>query len=315
MGISIIKEDSKCEEMSEESLERMEKLVQNGSYLEFDKIVKENLINCVYFNAWEHDDEDDPIISLIFEMIKKYNLIDETKSSKINILQSLNLLIKSVAKSSLDFTGIIKNENLSEFINRKENVKLAVNNTIDSLINENCNKLILFIDELDRCTPKYAIKLLERIKHYFNDERLVIVISTNLLELSSSVSAIYGERFSSSAYLDKFFDIRLELPEVSSEKYINTLDTMFKNNDNRWFSISVMNYINEKRLQPREINRYLGCLKFFESFVQKDKDYSFQKFQLLIDYCFIPYVVGLYVTDIKEYNNFKLGSGRSCTVF
>ena len=37
----------------------MENILKNSpSYREFNEIVKVDLINCIYFNAWEHDDED-----------------------------------------------------------------------------------------------------------------------------------------------------------------------------------------------------------------------------------------------------------------
>lgn len=294
----------------ESDIESLENLIKKDDYKEVDKIVKDNLINCVYFNAWEHDDEDDPMISIIYELIKKYNLFDETQSHSLNsVLDAVNILVKNATLGKLDLNEIIKKENLSENIQKKDNIKKAVNSTIDNLINEKCNKLIIFIDELDRCKPNYAVKLLERIKHYFTDERIVICVSTNLLELSNTISGMYGYKFSSTAYLDKFFDIRLELPKINIDKYIQTLDTILNDDRSTWFSIAIDNFIKSQNLQPREINRYLGCVKFFETNAKKDKYYEFDKYQNLIDYLFIPYILGLYITNIKEYNEFKELSG------
>lgn len=47
--------------------------------------------------------------------------------------------------------------------------------------------MVVFIDELDRCKPDYAIRLLERIKHYFGDERITFVLSLNMDELRCQI--------------------------------------------------------------------------------------------------------------------------------
>ncbi|MGJ7603730.1 KAP family P-loop NTPase fold protein [Variovorax sp. LT1R20] len=72
--------------------------------------------------------------------------------------------------------------------------------------------LYVFVDELDRCRPDYAIRLLEGIKHLFAVEGVVFVISTNMRQLSKSVQAVYGPGFDGSMYLQRFFDFESSLP-------------------------------------------------------------------------------------------------------
>lgn len=303
-------EYSDSEYFSEENIEKLDKILRKSNYIEFNRIVKENLINCVYFNAWEHDDEENPILSIIYQLIKKYNLFDETHEKKLtSVLNGINTIIKNGSLGKLDFSGLIEKNNLVESIETKDEIKKAVNSTIDNLINERCNKLVIFIDELDRCNPNYAVKLLERIKHYFTDERIVVVISTNMVELSNTISGMYGYKFSSSVYLDKFFDVRLELPKINIDTYIGTIKTILNNGRSNWFSIAVDNFIKCNNLELREINRYLGCIRFFERNATKDKYYPFEKYPILIDCLFVPYITGLYVTDIEEYNAFRKLSG------
>ncbi len=297
---------SETEEFKENEIERLSSIVNRKEYIEFNKIIKEKLINCVYFNAWEHDDEDEPILSIIYEFIKKYNLFDETQDYKLEpTLDTINKIIKFISFGKVELNGKITKEDLCNGIQKKEKIKEAVNQTIENLISEKCNKLIIFIDELDRCNPNYAVKLLERIKHYFVDERLIIVISTNLTELSNTISCKYGEGFSSTKYLDKFFDIRLELPRVNVDKYIETLDSVINKYDKTYFTITISGFIKANKLEQREINHYLGCIRFFENNAKEIKNYIFDKYLRIIDYLFIPYIIGLYVTNIEEYNDFK----------
>jgi len=82
--------------------------------------------------------------------------------------------------------------------------------------------LYVFIDELDRCRPDYAIKLLEGIKHLFSVEGVVFVVSTNLDQLSKAVGAVYGANFDGFLYLKRFFDFEYELPQPTRISFIKS---------------------------------------------------------------------------------------------
>lgn len=73
--------------------------------------------------------------------------------------------------------------------------------------------VFIFIDELDRCRPDYAIKLLEGIKHLFGIAGIHFIVATNLSELAHSVRSVYGEQFGAEQYLKRFFDMEYSLPE------------------------------------------------------------------------------------------------------
>jgi hypothetical protein len=66
--------------------------------------------------------------------------------------------------------------------------------------------LFVLIDELDRCRPSYAIRLLEDAKHIFDVPGVVFIIATDSEQLAHSVRAIYGEGFEGRRYLRRFFD-------------------------------------------------------------------------------------------------------------
>jgi hypothetical protein len=53
---------------------------------------------------------------------------------------------------------------------------------------------VLIVDELDRCLPSYAIKVLERIHHVFNElENVVVIIAMEKKQMSNSLHQIYGD--------------------------------------------------------------------------------------------------------------------------
>ena len=81
---------------------------------------------------------------------------------------------------------------------------------MSELPNERGNKLVIFIDELDRCNPAYAVKLLEQIKHYMEDDRIIFVFSVNINQLQHTIKHYYGNNFNATKYLDRFFLINFK---------------------------------------------------------------------------------------------------------
>ena len=72
--------------------------------------------------------------------------------------------------------------------------------------------LLIFVDELDRCRPDYAIKLLEQMKHLFSVPGVIFVLAINGEQLNHSIRAVYGAGFDSARYLRRFIDFDIRLP-------------------------------------------------------------------------------------------------------
>lgn len=73
---------------------------------------------------------------------------------------------------------------------------------------------MLFVDELDRCRPDFAVNMLEIIKHTFNVKGVQFVLVTNTQQLRSSINHCYGETVDAQRYLDKFLKYSFSLPQV-----------------------------------------------------------------------------------------------------
>lgn len=79
--------------------------------------------------------------------------------------------------------------------------------------------MFILVDELDRCRPDYAIRLLEGVKHLFDARGLCFVFSTNLAQLKESARAVYGPGFDGYRYLKRFFSIEYRLPEPDAKAF------------------------------------------------------------------------------------------------
>ncbi|HIF9399100.1 TPA: KAP family P-loop NTPase fold protein [Photobacterium damselae] len=101
-------------------------------------------------------------------------------------------------------------------------LKNNVNEWVDAVIGltQKNHPAFIFIDELDRCRPNYAIEMLEIIKHIFNIKGVVFVVATDTEQLQHAVKVIYGEGFDASVYLGRFFDARYTLKETNYIQFL-----------------------------------------------------------------------------------------------
>lgn len=184
----------------------------------FVKLWKEYLqekhnVRSIYFSAWEDDFSKEPLISILGE-INKY--IEDNFKEKDEITEKFELVkkfgtkvikrglpafIKGATSGVLDIdkgfesaigsmTEQVAKELIENYSKDKE-LTHKFKETIGSLLSliDNNKPFVIFIDELDRCRPLYAIELLERIKHIFGIDGLIFVLSIDKKQLSESIKS------------------------------------------------------------------------------------------------------------------------------
>jgi hypothetical protein len=137
-----------------------------------------------------------------------------------------------VVKKSSEATSSVLESGLDEIFKRSledhqkrsiaiSNFKTSISSLLDLLeVEASANiPMFVFADEVDRCRPSYAIKLLEEIKHIFGAPKICFVVSTNLDQLRESVCAIYGAGFDGHRYLKRFFDRHYTLPDPNYDDF------------------------------------------------------------------------------------------------
>jgi hypothetical protein len=100
----------------------------------------------------------------------------------------------------------------------KDNVKKWIEIVVQK--KELSNPAFVFIDELDRCRPSYAVEMLETIKHIFDIPGVVFVVATDTEQLQHAVKAIYGVGFDARVYLSRFFNSRFSLKAPNLENLL-----------------------------------------------------------------------------------------------
>lgn len=207
---------------------------------------------CVYFDAWEHDADDDPVTSLIYEISKIATSVYEFEGERnfLSIAASIIDLISGRDHKAL--VEALKSSNIANSAKEQQGIREKINEYFDELLPEHGDRLIIFIDELDRCNPRYAVKLLERIKHYFTHDKITFVFSVNMEQLQHTVKQHYGQDFNAHKYIDRFFDFVLPMPKIDMSKFYQSIGSDLSLKINRVANATVRHY----NMEMREVATY-----------------------------------------------------------
>ena len=192
----------------------------------------------IYFNAWEDDFCDDPLLAILGQMSNTFREGKFKTLAQQFISTGLTLLknnAQSVLFKHLGVTVALETEPngrnlLEEYLNArasKDELKKGLEKLSAAVFEGTQHPLVFIVDELDRCRPTFAIELLERVKHIFDVPHMVFVFGINRNELCKSLSSIYGE-INTKVYLRRFFDFDFQLQEVNSQAFVAHLIDRFQ---------------------------------------------------------------------------------------
>lgn len=262
---------------------------------------------CVYYDAWINDDDCDPILSLVCEILKSTSQHYAFKQPIDGISAASALFDIFTGNNTEKILSVFRTKDLLSELKAQKEIHTLVDEFLDSLLPERGDRLIIFIDELDRCKPDYAVRLLERIKHYFTNDRITFVFSVNISELQHTVKKIYGDGFNACRYLDRFFDYRIALPPAQLSNYYNKIGI---GNSSHVFENTCKAVIDHYDFGLREIAKYVSLTKKAGYEITHRNGYSgfSDGYAEMFCMCIIlPIVIGLRMVDISLYNDFISG--------
>lgn len=260
----------------------------------------------VYYDAWTHDDETDPLLSIIYSICEELSVQYLTKDYCPNIFKAASEVAK-VKTAGVDIGRIVselsKCDNWLKDQIEETDLKNKVASFFDTVNIELGDKIVIFIDELDRCNPTFAIRLLEKVKHYFNNPNVLFVFSINIDQLQHTIKRHYGNGFDSSRYLNRFFDIVFTLPDPDWSDYFNLLQMKYKGTDyTNWIASLVSS---KYGLTLREFSRFLAMYK---PLMDKYSSHGFESSTWFLSRTFLPVMIYLKLFDNDGYQSFINGN-------
>jgi hypothetical protein len=218
---------------------------------------------CLYLNAWQNDFAQDPLIAIIGELtiaiedfanqsgetgIDLKKRMEKTRQFAESLLKRLlpvgikiathgflDIKEAAIEKAIADATSsggedLIKNYEQGKSEIKKFRKSLADLASQVADLNPSA-KVVIIIDELDRCRPTYAIELLERVKHLFDASGVVFILGIDRSQLNHSIRSLYGSEFDATGYLRRFIDLDYRLPEPEVGDYCAYLFEAFGINE------------------------------------------------------------------------------------
>ena len=191
----------------------------------------------VYVDAFQADHANDPLMTILAEVAalipegeKKEGFMQKAiPVARYGFKTTLKAVVSHVLRQEADDIADGLEEHLQDAADKAidasvaavlkdhEKVKknlIALQTTLTELAED--APIIIFVDELDRCRPDFAVQMLEVIKHTFDVENVKFVLVTNTKQLRAAINHSYGPLVDAQRYLDKFlkFSVRLS-SEVS----------------------------------------------------------------------------------------------------
>lgn len=142
-------------DLNDETQERVRQIAEEH----FSDLNLEKTYASVYYDAWLYDDHPDALLSLVYSFIgegdKKESLIalltDYAFGDKIKSI--IKTVISNKLGIDLELDELLSSSSAIDKIYSLEEVKLLFRTLVSQSIEEKADRLVVFIDELDRCKP------------------------------------------------------------------------------------------------------------------------------------------------------------------
>lgn len=265
-----------------------------------DQLNKNN-IKTIWFNAWKYNKEEAlwrALILCILNNLNKDQKIDiETKEKlyeaisteklgqmQVDWLEIGKTLVQGIGPLIL-FPGIancLSSGNLidkisnaftrqkiqqnQERISSIEEFDSLYKNLIKAQVKEN-ERVVIFIDDLDRCVPIQSIEVLEALKTFLDAEGCVFVVACDTRLINQGLKVKYPDisNIDLDEYLGKIVQFAFTIPPIhveEAERFINNFDLSI--------GYSEISRLLSRTLErnPRKIKRFLSDLKIKNQLVK-----------------------------------------------
>jgi len=197
-----------------------------------EQLDEEDAFKTVFFPSWEMEKDDNLSLSLLESIIESEDGVDKIsiKEAFLSIgmgickglsakIGPININFKEVMQSVEEYNKSITDDSALKRIKKfKEEYS-----KLEKLILEKtkCEKLVVFIDDLDRCEPENVLNLLSAIKLFFIfGNRTIFVCGLDEKAVDEAVKVRYKEVVKSGEYMEKIFDISFDMPKPDINKMI-----------------------------------------------------------------------------------------------
>lgn len=220
-------------------------------------------LEVIWFDAWEYE-RTDPVLALMERIALCYS--GKGKQRFKRIATGLLLVFSDMALRA--HTNLTLDEIKRRFESTVKEIPTITSRLEDMIAG---GRLIVFIDDLDRCIIENALGILEAIKLFLNAKGVIFVIAVDMTKLERAWELRYHGSSTGvqegREHVNKIFQLKLSLPpkETSDiEEYVKVLSNSLPEGIRELV-------VNGCKPNPRKIKRVLNLIYFVCSDLEEDK--------------------------------------------
>jgi len=174
----------------------------------------------VWFDSWLHQYDETPALALLQSAVQQHNMGEAGKKLVLTVAAAFGSALMQ------RFTGI-GIEDMKAAMQQFEEERFQVREVrsrlrdyfaevVARITDDRKKRLVIFIDDLDRCSAETTLAMLEALKLYLNLPNCVYFLGVDRSALERSITHRYGDRAVSDIhYLDKIVQLPFTIPPIS----------------------------------------------------------------------------------------------------
>jgi hypothetical protein len=256
---------------------------------------------CIWYSPWQHQDAANPLIPLLQEIRAQYSVKRKFVEKGKNLnrqggLAALTLLEHAI-DAAISFTtgrpvkmavGVSENIRKAWNDNNPENLTkpsdgqrfhLLFEDAVENVLSDLCQssatnrkkvtlsdqaRLIIFIDDLDRCEEKAVVALLEAIKLYLGTRRCVFILGVDDVAVGDALKRHWQGRSDDNnrEYLEKLFQATIPVPQPAPAQLQELITGQLASHGFPELAIPLLATDIEALLEPnpRKVKNFLNSL-------------------------------------------------------
>lgn len=218
------------------------------------KILDRSLnMKVVYFEAWKHEGSD-PAASLV------YNMVDPFPNTTGVPFKIAHLAIDLIAKNTLNTSFHDMKEHFDNSIRAVPSLHDEIKKVLDKFLKD--GRLIVMIDDLDRCTIENTLTILNSMKLFLSIKQCLFVLAVDINKIELAWKSRYGNdedvKTEGMSYLEKIFQMQTGVPAKDKDEVKKYVKSLVKDIPDEFAELLA----NFGSTNPRQIKRILNTAAF-----------------------------------------------------
>ncbi len=227
----------------------------------------------IWFNAWTYGKEEPVGLALLRCILTRFQDDRGLKEKSKNLFENIG---KFGIEAFLRKTTTISYDKAKELLEGSIDMKKSLREDFESLIGKcfSDRRLVIFVDDLDRCLPENVIAILEVIKLYLDVPRCIFVLGVDQDVVEQAIETRYkpDEKYDKKAlicgkdYVNKIIQIPFVLPPIRVDDMATFIENLNIDENEKKYTKTVAKGTG---CNPRKVKMFLNILRLRTAIVEK----------------------------------------------